>query len=483
MTTVTANGNTYTDDGSGAKDMRNGGHRTHLLPMLTDVMVEVGNAETYADDAAASAAAAAGYVAALTATSATSTAVGSGSKTFITQSGKQFAAGGKVIVARTSAPTTTWMYGEVTSYSSTTLVVNVTDTLGSGTYTDWTISVAGIKGATGATGGTEARLAITGATTLGASDGTKNVCVTSGTFTLGFVACATLGSGWFCTVYNLGSGEVTLDPNSTEQIDGLTTYKMYPGEARKIFCDGAALYSIVLKPFYTAFTANGTFTKPPGYQVFGGLAWGGGGGGGKYTSGAGGGGGGACVPFHLLASAVGTTETITIGSGGAGATVDAAGGSDGGNTTVGSLVTAYGGGGAPASSQYGGGGGSATAAGSGASGSMGASTINMDGVGGAYGSNANAYTSGWGGGGASGGASIAYAGGESVYGGGGGAGVTSAGATSAGGASKFGGAGGGSADASSGTAGTAPAGGGGATKTGSAAGAGARGEVRIWGVA
>ena len=41
MTQVTVNGNTYSDAGESAKDMRDGGHRTHLLPMVGDVMVAI----------------------------------------------------------------------------------------------------------------------------------------------------------------------------------------------------------------------------------------------------------------------------------------------------------------------------------------------------------------------------------------------------------------------------------------------------------
>jgi hypothetical protein len=41
MTQVTVNGNTYSDDGSTDKDMRNGGHRQWLLPMVSDTMVVI----------------------------------------------------------------------------------------------------------------------------------------------------------------------------------------------------------------------------------------------------------------------------------------------------------------------------------------------------------------------------------------------------------------------------------------------------------
>lgn len=42
MTQATINGNTYSDDGSAAKDMNNGGHRTHFLPLVNDVVTVAG---------------------------------------------------------------------------------------------------------------------------------------------------------------------------------------------------------------------------------------------------------------------------------------------------------------------------------------------------------------------------------------------------------------------------------------------------------
>jgi hypothetical protein len=56
MTQVTVNGNTYSDDGSTAKDMLEGGYLEHLFPMISDTMVEVDNAaaSALAAEAAAS---------------------------------------------------------------------------------------------------------------------------------------------------------------------------------------------------------------------------------------------------------------------------------------------------------------------------------------------------------------------------------------------------------------------------------------------
>lgn len=80
------------------------------------------------------------------------TIASSGSKAFTTQAGLAYEAGSRVRVARTSAPTTTWMEGIVTAYSGTTLTVTMDLAAGAGTHTDWSISLAGERGATGAAG-------------------------------------------------------------------------------------------------------------------------------------------------------------------------------------------------------------------------------------------------------------------------------------------------------------------------------------------
>ncbi len=95
--------------------------------------------------AAVSAAQAASMAAGLSGTSTSSVTVGTGSRSFITQAGKQFVATEFVAIVRTSAPTTTYMQGQVTAYDSATgaLTVNVATAAGSGSYSDWTISPSG----------------------------------------------------------------------------------------------------------------------------------------------------------------------------------------------------------------------------------------------------------------------------------------------------------------------------------------------------
>lgn len=338
------------------------------------------------------------------------------------------------------------------------------------------------------------RVARTSNTALTSANKGNLIDITSGTFTQTFNSCASLGNSWYCYIDNNGSGDITLDPNGSETIDGLTSFIMYPGEVRLIQCDGTALRSIVLNTFSRTFTASGTFTKPPGYSVFEGLLWAGGASGGKTNSlsfGAGGGGGGSCVPFVLQSTAVGASVTVTIGAGGLAKTVES-NGDVGGNSTFGSLVTSYGGGpggGNSTSSTGGGSGGGALSAGE-----TGISTANRGGRpantptsnttidNDGFGGGANTGSGSPGGsstyGGASGGTSSQSAG-SSLYGGGGGGGGGSG--SSAGGSSVYGGNGGTGSTSGTASAGTAPGGGGGGTGTGTS-GAGARGELRIWGI-
>jgi len=114
--------------------------------------VQTGLDRTAASNSASDAASAA---AAVKSTSTTSLAIGTGSKTFTTQSGKQYAAG-MFVLATSDADPANYMHGQVTSYSSTSLVVNVLGIGGSGTKADWTIAVSGSQGPTGATGTVDA---------------------------------------------------------------------------------------------------------------------------------------------------------------------------------------------------------------------------------------------------------------------------------------------------------------------------------------
>lgn len=88
------------------------------------------------------------YNVATTGTSTSSVLIGTGAKTFTTQSGLGFVVGMTLRIANSSA---NFMTGEVTSYSGTSLVMNITSVGGSGTLASWTISMAAVGASAAAT--------------------------------------------------------------------------------------------------------------------------------------------------------------------------------------------------------------------------------------------------------------------------------------------------------------------------------------------
>ena len=78
--------------------------------------------------------------------SASSATIGTGAKTFVVTAGKSFQPGMFLMIADEAAPSTNWMHGQVTSYSGTTLVMNITAIGGSGTKTAWIITFSAPTG-------------------------------------------------------------------------------------------------------------------------------------------------------------------------------------------------------------------------------------------------------------------------------------------------------------------------------------------------
>jgi hypothetical protein len=173
MTTyVTIQGHTYSDgtsnEGTGVRYLDNGGHWEHFIPLVTDIVAT-------ASDVAANI----GPVA----TSVTNLPIGTGSKSFTTQANvANFMVGNWVRITST-ANEANYMMGQITSYSSVTLVVNVVDTGGTGTYADWDIRTTGFRGADGAVGATGASTTYT----VSVATATASQTVFSKTYTVGYI--------------------------------------------------------------------------------------------------------------------------------------------------------------------------------------------------------------------------------------------------------------------------------------------------------
>lgn len=148
---VGGNGSTVSDDANPSTGLADGGHRTRFVPALAQVVAIAGNTVTKAQESAASAASAsASALTALNApgtqaTSTSSVAIGTGSKSFtLAQTGKSFVVGQYVQVVSTASPAN-YMVGAVTAYNSgtgamTISVTNAANVGGSGTFSAWAVS-------------------------------------------------------------------------------------------------------------------------------------------------------------------------------------------------------------------------------------------------------------------------------------------------------------------------------------------------------
>ena len=223
----TLNGHTYTEAMFAGL-----GYMTEFPNVAADIAA-------VAVQVAADAVTAASQGASLLATSTTSTLVGTGARTFTTQASKQYQVGMWVLVVRTSAPTT-WMLGQVTSYSGTSLAISVSATNGSGTYTDWSIGVSGPQGAAGSITNLNTSAKSSAYTAVSGDKGT--VIRMTGTWTLALTSAATLASGWWCWVVNDGTGVITIDPASSQTINGALTQALHPGEKALLTCNGTLFY-------------------------------------------------------------------------------------------------------------------------------------------------------------------------------------------------------------------------------------------------
>jgi len=67
---------------------------------------------------------------------------------------------------------------------------------------------------------------------------------TGGAGTLSFDTAPDLGNDWFINIRNGGTGDLTLDPSSTETINGATTLVLSPGDSAIVITNGVEFWTI-----------------------------------------------------------------------------------------------------------------------------------------------------------------------------------------------------------------------------------------------
>ena len=167
----------------------------------------------------------AGYAGAST----TSLAIGTGAKTFtMDAAGYAYVTGSRVRATSDAAPTTNWMEGYVTSYSGTSLELTVDVIGGSGTYADWSFTIAGIVpdtlindmdgGGYSITNVVADSGSIVGSGSLTAAmSGTVQIVNSGSNVTL--TMPNSLEVGWTCTFVQIGAGQAIFAAGSGATIN------------------------------------------------------------------------------------------------------------------------------------------------------------------------------------------------------------------------------------------------------------------------
>jgi hypothetical protein len=157
-----------------------------------------------------------------------------------------------------------------------------------------------------------------------------------------------------------GTGSSSLTTNAVLLGNGTSAIQtVAPGTTGNVLVSNGTTWESAALPIdIQTFNESGTWTKPGSGRLARIQVWGGGGGGSRTNSSAGraGGSGGGYSEIWLALSSLGSTETVTVGAGGAGRITSDGNGSNGGNSSFGTHCVASGGEGGQSSSRGGNGG-------------------------------------------------------------------------------------------------------------------------------
>lgn len=151
-----------------------------------------------------------------------------------------------------TANQTITLSGDVSGSGSTAITTTLANsgvTAGSYTNANITVDAKGrVTAASSGSAGGATPITIsdkTAAYTVVAADLGKIIRCTDVSFTVTLTAAATLGSGFYCWIWNdsVNSGVITVDPTGTETIDGLSTLVLREGEGVEIISNGSNWYT------------------------------------------------------------------------------------------------------------------------------------------------------------------------------------------------------------------------------------------------
>jgi len=312
-------------------------------------------------------------------TSATSFTIGAGSMAFTTQAGLAWLPGARARISSLAGGGANYMEGVVTAYSGTTLTVNVSKVVGSGTDADWQISLAGDPGSgdllstnnlsdlankkTALDNLSVHGADIASAATINLDTATGNFVHVTGTTS---ITAITLTDGRQRTVYFTGA--LTLTNGASLVLPGGANITTAAGDIAVFVADGTTIRCSDYLPATSAnyrsligavgvvrfqkFTTSGTYTPDPNlicsdlYAIGAGAGGGGTAGATGQLNGSNGGGGGNTSKKTVTAATVGVSQAVTIGAGGAGGSSAGGAGGGGGDSSVGALCIGKGGSGA-----------------------------------------------------------------------------------------------------------------------------------------